>query len=130
MYGDGKFCQYLLNKRYLYLYRWRLELMPLTPNHQKNAFLQYPCSDIEVEKSLKKQLEKCHLLAQLTCEYSEPTRVVDRGPKTWRKTRVSTNKVMQKSNFRFQALHFKRKEWIRPLIAVPACLFTHSDQIS
>ena len=23
------------------LYRWRLELMPLTPNHQKNAFLQY-----------------------------------------------------------------------------------------
>ena len=65
------------------LYRWRLELMPLTPNHQKNAFLQYPCSDIEVEKSLKKQLEKCHLLAQSTCEYSEPTIVVDRGPKIW-----------------------------------------------
>ena len=65
------------------LYRWRLELMPLTPNHQKNAFLQYPCSDIEVEKSLKKQLEKCHLLAHLTCEYSEPTRVVDMGPKIW-----------------------------------------------
>jgi hypothetical protein len=57
--------------------------MPLTPNHQKNAFLQYPCSDIEVEKSLKKQLEKCHLLAQSTCEYSEPTIVVDRGPKIW-----------------------------------------------
>ena len=96
MYGDGKFCQHLLNKSYLYLYRWRLELMPLTPNHQKNAFLQYPCSDIEVEKSLKKQLEKCHLLAQLTCEYSEPTKSGWQGSQSLAKTRVSLNKVKSK----------------------------------